>query len=157
VNNKHGVWRIHMVFNPQRSKYLYYMTVETALDDGIITGDESQILSLLAKSLDLDENAQNEILGSLREGKDTPDFDYEIVEESGIGEASAYQSALIGALDDDIITDDEWALLDILRELIGIQPNQHSMIEESVRSRLMSLGESENLLEKLDRFLSRGL
>jgi hypothetical protein len=133
------------------------MTVETALDDGIITGDESQILSLLAKSLDLDENAQNEILGSLREGKDTPDFDYEIVEESGIGEASAYQSALIGALDDDIITDDEWALLDILRELIGIQPNQHSMIEESVRSRLMSLGESENLLEKLDRFLSRGL
>jgi len=146
-----------MVFNPQRSKYLYYMTVETALDDGIITGDESQILSLLAKSLDLDENAQNEILGSLREGKDTPDFDYEIVEESGIGEASAYQSALIGALDDDIITDDEWALLDILRELIGIQPNQHSMIEESVRSRLMSLGESENLLEKLDRFLSRGL
>jgi len=146
-----------MVFNPQRSKYLYYMTVETALDDGIITGDESQILSLLAKSLDLDENAQNEILGSLREGKDTPDFDYELVEESGIGEASAYQSALIGALDDEIITDDEWALLDILRELIGIQPNQHSMIEESVRSRLMSLGESENLLEKLDRFLSRGL
>ncbi len=146
-----------MVFNPQRSKYLYYRTVETALDDGIITGEESQILSLLAKSLDLDENAQNEILGSLREGKDTPDFDYEIVEESGIGEASAYQSALIGALDDDIITDDEWALLDILRELIGIQPNQHSMIEESVRSRLMSLGESENLLEKLDRFLSRGL
>jgi len=133
------------------------MTVETALDDGIITGDESQILSLLAKSLDLDENAQNEILGSLREGKDTPDFDYELVEESGIGEASAYQSALIGALDDEIITDDEWALLDILRELIGIQPNQHSMIEESVRSRLMSLGESENLLEKLDRFLSRGL
>ena len=40
---------------------------------------------------------------------------------------------------------------------MSIQPNQHSMIEESVRSRLMSLGESENLLEKLDRFLSRGI
>ena len=93
----------------------------------------------------------------MREGKDSPEFDYEVVEEPGIGEASAYQSALIGALDDDVITDDEWALLDILRELMSIQPNQHSMIEESVRSRLMSLGESENLLEKLDRFLSRGI
>tara|TARA_B100001996_G_scaffold171119_1_gene130540 strand:+ start:4209 stop:4649 length:441 start_codon:yes stop_codon:yes gene_type:complete len=146
-----------MVFNPKRSRYLYYITVETALDDGIITGDESQILSILAKSLDIDEITQNEILGILREGKDSPEFDYEVVEEPGIGEASAYQSALIGALDDDVITDDEWALLDILRELMSIQPNQHSMIEESVRSRLMSLGESENLLEKLDRFLSRGI
>ena len=40
-----------MVFNLERSKYLYYMTVETALDDEIITGEESQILSILALSL----------------------------------------------------------------------------------------------------------
>ena len=146
-----------MVFNLERSKYLYYMTVETALDDKIITGDESQILSILAKSLYLDEITQKEIIESLQEGKKSISFDYELVEEPGIGEAAAYQSALIGALDDEIITDDEWALLDILSELMAIQPNQHSMIEQSIRSRVTSLGENENLVDRLDRFLSRGL
>lgn len=133
------------------------MTVETALDDKIITGDESQILSLLAKSLYIDERSQKEIIESLQEDKESIHFDYDVVEEPGIGEAAAYQSALIAALDDDIITDDEWALLDILRELMAIQPNQHSMIEQSIRSRVTSLGENENLVDKLDRFLSRGL
>jgi len=51
----------------------------------------------------------------------------------------------------------KWALLDILSELMAIQPNQHSMIEQSIRSRVTSLGENENLVDRLDRFLSRGL
>ena len=145
-----------MVLSFERSKYLYYMTVETALEDNVISGDESQILSILAKSLYLDESTQEEILSSLQEG--TPlEFDFDLVEKTGVGEASAYQSALIGALDDEIITDDEWALLDILRELMGIQPNHHSMIEQSIRLRAESIGENENLLNRLDRFLSRGL
>jgi len=146
-----------MVFNPERSKYLYYMTVETALEDKIITGDESQILSILAKSLDIDEFTQKEIINSLKEGTDNYSFDHDLVEKPGVGEASAYQSALIGALDDEVITEDEWALLDILRELMVIQPNQHSMIEQSIRSRIMNLDENENLMNRLDLFLSRGL
>ncbi len=133
------------------------MTVETALEDKIISGDESQILSILAKSLYVDEGTQEEILASLQEGKPSPNFDFEAAEKPGIGEATAYQSALIGALDDEVITDDEWALLDILRELMAIQPNHHSMIEQSIRSRATNMGESENLLNRLDRFLSRGL
>ncbi|MAO70098.1 MAG: hypothetical protein CL983_03340 [Euryarchaeota archaeon] len=146
-----------MVFNPERSKYLYYMTVETALDDEIITGDESQILSILAKSLDVDEATQKEIINSLKGDGSNYSFDYDLVEKPGLGEASAYQSALIGALDDEVITEDEWALLDILRELMDIQPNEHSMIEQSIRSRIMNLGENENLMNRLDLFLSRGL
>ena len=147
-----------MVLSPERSKYLYFMTLETALADGIITGDESQILSILAKSLGLDEHIQNEVLDSLRDDNVAPDVDFnQCDEKSGIGEVSAYQSALIGALDDEIITDDEWALLDMLREEMDIQPNQHSMIEEAIRSRIANMDENENLLNRLDRFLSRGL
>ena len=146
-----------MALSLERSIYLYYMTVETALDDNIISGDESQILSILARSLYINENTQEEILISLQEGKPSPDFDFNVVEKPGVGEVTAYQSALIGALDDEIITDDEWALLDILRELMAIQPNHHSMIEESIRLRATSMGEHENLLKRLDRFLSRGL
>ena len=149
--------RRHMVFNLERSKYLYYMTVETALDDEIITGEESQILSILAKSLDVDEATQKEIINSLKGESNNYSFDYNLVEKPGVGEASAYQSALIGALDDEVITEDEWALLDILRELMDIQPNEHSMIEQSIRSRIMNLGENENLMNRLDLFLSRGL
>ncbi len=148
---------VNMVLNFERSKYLYYMTVETALDDNIITGDESQILSILGKSLYLDEKTQQDIINSLQEGKDLFDFNLDEVEKPGIGEFTAYQSALIAALDDEIITDDEWALLDILSELMAIQPNQHSMIEQSIKSRAMNLDEDEKLVKKLDRFLSRGL
>ena len=133
------------------------MTVETALDDNIITGDESQILSILGKSLYLDEKTQQEIINSLQEGKDLFDFNPDEVEKPGIGEFTAYQSALIAALDDEIITDEEWALLDILSDLMAIQPNQHSMIEQSIKSRAMTLGEDEKLVNKLERFLSRGL
>ena len=146
-----------MVFNLERSKYLNYMTVETALDDEIITGEESQILSILAKYLDVDEATQKEIINSLKVDGNNYSFDYNLVEKPGVGEASAYQSALIGALDDEVITEDEWALLDILRELMDIQPNEHSMIEQSIRSRIMNLGENENLMNRLDLFLSRGL
>ncbi|RAH15667.1 MAG: hypothetical protein CMB56_002300 [Methanobacteriota archaeon] len=146
-----------MVLNLERSKYLYYMTVEKALDDNIITGDESKILSILGKSLYLEENIQQEIMNSFREGNNSFDFDLDKVEEPGIGEFTAYQSALIAALDDEIITDDEWALLDILRELMVIQPNHHSMIEQSIRSRAKNLDGEEKLVNKLDRFLSRGL
>lgn len=146
-----------MVLNLERSKYLYYMTVEMALDDSIITGDESQILSILGKSLYLDDKTQQEIRESLQEGREIFNFNLEEVEKPGIGEFTAYQSALIAALDDEIITDDEWALLDILRELMLIQPNQHSMIEQSIRSRAMNLESDEKLVNRLDRFLSRGL
>ena len=40
---------------------------------------------------------------------------------------------------------------------MDIQPNEHSMIEQSIRSRIMNLGENENLMNRLDLFLSRGL
>ena len=48
-----------------------------------------------------------------------------------IGDATTYQSALIAALDDEIISEDEWAMLNTLRSIIGLQEDQHAMIEES--------------------------
>ena len=38
-----------------------------------------------------------------------------------MGDATTYQSALIAALDDDVISEDEWAMLDHLRRIIGLQ------------------------------------
>ena len=35
---------------------------------------------------------------------------------------------------------------------MDIQPNEHSMIEQSIRSRIMNLGENENLMNRLDLF-----
>ena len=37
------------------------------------------------------------------------------------GDVATYQSALVAALDDEIISEDEWAMLTALRTIVGIQ------------------------------------
>ena len=53
---------------------------------------------------------------------------------------------------DEIITEDEWAMLESLRNLFGIQPDQHALIEEAIRSMSESDGNGERRLERLERF-----
>jgi hypothetical protein len=70
-----------------------------------------------------------------------------------MGDATTYQSALIAALDDDVITEEEWAMLDHLRRIIGIQEDQHALIEESIRA-MSEVDESgKRRVERLERFI----
>ena len=68
------------------------------------------------------------------------------------GDAITYQSALIAALDDEVITEDEWAMLTVLRTLIGLQEDQHSMIEEAIHSMAETDSNGVRRLERLKRF-----
>ena len=71
-----------------------------------------------------------------------------------MGDATTYQSALIAALDDDIISEDEWAMLDHLRRIIGLQEDQHALIEESIRSMSEVDEEGQRRIERLERYLT---
>jgi hypothetical protein len=71
-----------------------------------------------------------------------------------MGDATTYQSALIAALDDDIITEDEWAMLDHLRRIIGLQEDQHALIEESIRAMSEVDADGQRRVERLERFLT---
>jgi hypothetical protein len=59
---------------------------------------------------------------------------------------------LVAALDDEVITEDEWAILEHLRTLLGIQSDQHALIEESIRSMSESDANGERRLKRLERF-----
>ena len=112
---------------------LYLQLVETALEDSIVTDDEATILRILASTLGVSPS-DTALCLSIARGEESNPFDESDEIELSMGTVSTYQSALIAALDDEIITEDEWALLDHLRRLLSIQPDQHAMIEEAIHA-----------------------
>ena len=123
------------------------------MDDEIVTDDEASILHVLATALGVSPLDTAECLSIVR-GEEKNPFDDMAEDYSGhhIGDVTTYQSALIAALDDEIITEDEWSMLDVLRKLIGLQADQHAMIEEAIRqmSEIDDLGERR--IQRLNRF-----
>ena len=64
-----------------------------------------------------------------------------------------YQAALIAALDDEVITEDEWAMIDIFRRLLGLQQEDHALIEEAIRSMAEVDEQGARRLERLEAYL----
>jgi tellurite resistance protein len=65
-----------------------------------------------------------------------------------------YQSALVAALDDEVITEDEWAMLTALRNIVGIQEDQHAMIEEAIHAMAEVDANGVRRLERLQRYMT---
>ena len=133
---------------------LYLRLVETALEDSIVTDDEASILRILSHTLGV-QPSDTALCISIAKGEEQSPFDKdESLLEMPMGSVSTYQSALIAALDDEVITEDEWALLDHLRQLLGIQPDQHGMIEEAIHAMSDVDEQGRKRLERLDRFMT---
>ncbi len=142
-----------MSVTPSRGLYLYLKTLEIAMEDEIVTDDEATILHVLANALGVSPGDTAECLSIVR-GEEKNPFDDLDEDYSGhhLGDVTTYQSALIAALDDEIISEDEWSMLDVLRNIIGLQSDQHAMIEESIRS-MSEIDDSGNRrIERLNRF-----
>ena len=142
-----------MSVTPSRGLYLYLKTLEIAMEDEIVTDDEATILHVLANALGVSPGDTAECLSIVR-GEEKNPFDNLDEDYSGhhLGDVTTYQSALIAALDDEIISEDEWSMLDVLRKIIGLQSDQHAMIEESIRA-MSEVDDSGNRrIERLNRF-----
>ena len=144
-----------MSLNPSRGLYLYLRTLNQAMDDQIITDDEAAILHVLAGSLGVSPSDTAECLAVVR-GEEKNPFDDLEEDYSGqqMGDVSTYQAALIAALDDEVISEDEWALLDHLRRLLSIQPDQHAMIEEAIHAMADVDEQGQRRIERLERFMT---
>jgi hypothetical protein len=123
------------------------------MNDEIVTDDEASILHVLANALGVSPGDTAECLSIVR-GEEKNPFDDLEEDYSGhhLGDITTYQSALIAALDDEVITEDEWSMLDVLRKIIGMQPDQHAMIEESIRAMSEVDDNGERRIERLNRF-----
>ena len=140
----------NMALEASRGLYFYIEVLKTALDDEIVTSDEASILKVLAISLGLSPSGVGAALDIAR-GVD-PIADNSNYVEKQIGDVTTYQTALVAALDDEVISEDEWAMLDSLRKLLSIQPDQHALIEEAIRSMSETDENGERRLERLQLF-----
>ncbi len=125
------------------------------MEDNIVTDDEMAILNILTRSLGLEDDTAKYARSILNKVEKSPITSSQEDEWSHrhIGDATCYQSALIAALDDDVISDDEMAMLDCLRRAMGLQPNEHALVEESVREMIENQGD-ERLMARLESYLT---
>ena len=142
-----------MSLTPSRGLYLYLRTLNQAMDDQIITDDEAAILHVLAGSLGISPSDTAECLAVVR-GEEKNPFDDMEEDYSGqqIRDVSTYQAALIAALDDEVISEDEWSMLNSFRTIIQLQPDQHAMIEEAIHGMSEVDSQGQRRLERLQRF-----
>ena len=139
---------------PSRGLYLYLEILKVAYDDAIVTDDEAQILHVLSRSLGVapadTAECRSVVLGEVP----SPFEDDDSFGGHHIGDVTTYQSALIAALDDDVISEDEWAMLDQLRQTIGVQEDQHALIEEAIRAMSEIDAQGRRRIERLERFIT---
>lgn len=147
-----GDIRTAMALEASRGLHFYLEVLKTALDDEIITNDEASILKVLAVALGLSPSTVSDALDIARGIDPSPISDTSDYEAHQIGDVTTYQSALVAALDDEVISEDEWAMLESLRTLYGIQPDQHALIEEAIRAMSETDENGERRLERLERF-----
>ena len=141
-----------MALEASRGLYLYLEILKTALVDDIVTDDEATILKVLAVALGVKPSDVGDSLDVARGIDPSPITNSEDYSSHQVGDVTTYQSALVAALDDEVISEDEWAMLEHLRGLLGIQSDQHALIEEAIRA--MSTSDENGLrrLERLERF-----
>ena len=104
-----------------RGLHLYLRTLEAAVEDEIVTDDEMSILRVIARAFALPEDVMDDGWGILRNQMENPvdPTDVHAHEKRQMGDATTYQTALIAALVDEIITEDEWSMLDVMRRVMG--------------------------------------
>jgi hypothetical protein len=143
----------NMALTATRGLYLYIEVLKTALEDDILTDDEAAILKLLATALGVSPFDVGDAM-DVAKGIDPSPFSDGVSTYSShqIGDATTYQTALVAALDDEVISEDEWAMLNGLRNLLGIQPDQHALIEEAIRAMSEEDEAGERRIERLARF-----
>ena len=141
-----------MALEASRGLYLYLEILKTALVDDIVTDDEATILKVLAVALGVKPSDVGDALDVARGIDPSPITNSEDYSSHQVGDVTTYQSALVAALDDEVISEDEWAMLEHLRGLLGIQSDQHALIEEAIRAMSTSDENGLSRLERLERF-----
>ena len=152
----HEPCRTVMALPESRGLHLYLRTLEAAVEDDIVTDDEMSILSVIARAFALPGDIMSEAWEVLRDEVETPInasnvSEYEMRQ---MGDATTYQTALIAALVDEVITEDEWSMLEVMRRVMGIQPDEHALIEEAVREMAHNVEDGESFVNRLNRYVT---
>lgn len=101
----------------------YRQALAEALEDGVITDDEQAILSSLRNSLNISDEQHNKLLEFMRTQTNMDSMEVEI-----------YSNVLGQALEDNIITEDEEAILLSLRDSLQITEDIHQKLLNRIKT-----------------------
>ena len=134
-----------------RAAWIYVEVTKRAFADEIITDDEASILRVLSESFGISPEMNQQYL-SFAKGEEESDLEFpDTAFQTQTGDFSLYQSALIAALEDDVITSDEWEMINLLSDVMNIQDSEHALIEEAIRDLNRS---SKAGVPLIDRYVS---
>jgi len=126
---------------------IYVETLRVALEDEVITDDESAMLKVVRRELGLKGEEHQRALKLVESSKD--DAEQASTRPSHSEAEHLYEKVLFTALADDTISEDEWALLDILRITTAVSDTEHQAIASRVKTRFNEEGE-EARLERME-------
>ena len=138
-----------------RNSYIFYCILEQALEDEVITFDEHNILEILRAELSVSK-ADGDELREVAKGTLAYPFDQKHIDRwkgSVPGDKTVYQTVLIAALDDENISEDEWAMLNVLKSLLKISNKDHRLIEEAITYQGNQDDKGHTRQQRLERLL----
>ena len=144
----------NMTLQPSRGVYLYCEVLKAAYADQIVTVDEARILHVLAMALGVDPSEASTCRAVVTGEVPSPFEENDEFTGHRTGDVATYQSALIAALDDEIINEDEWAILNTLRTIMNLQSDQHALIAQAIMMTAEVDDNGQRRLERLERFLT---
>jgi tetratricopeptide (TPR) repeat protein len=123
---------------PHRPEHdIYYIALQQVWEDGIVTDDEKRMLEGLQSSLGITQDEHNFFSSKLSKGT----LDQRLV---------TYRKVIEQAWSDGILTTDEQAIINRLREKLNITDEEHTEIETDVKSHLATPPEQTLIEDETD-------
>jgi tetratricopeptide (TPR) repeat protein len=110
-------------FPPRPEHEIYFIALRQVWEDGIVTEDEKRMLEGLQNSLGITQDEHRYLESKLVQNEEDQRL-------------SIYRKALGQAWSDGILTNDEQALINRLREKLNISEEEHTNIETEIKSSL---------------------
>ncbi len=136
---------------------IYYMMMEQALEDNYLSMDEGNILDIITAKMDIPSDSVKMIIAHFK-GKEkihVDNIDYSLLDNKKLAGKyrSTFKAIVKEALKDEQITRDEFALINALRDIIGISQDERQAIYNEVREELSQEKTKPGVMDRVQNFL----
>jgi len=124
-------------FPPRPEHDIYFIALQQVWEDGIVTEDEKRMLEGLQNSLGITQDEHKF-------------FESRLVQDESMHHFNTYRKVLEQAWSDGILTTDEQELITKLREKLNISEEDHTALENEIKSNLSTPPEQVMVEDKND-------
>lgn len=139
-----------------RETYIYFIVVKKALEDNILTLDESDLLDIIVENFSIGQGTIDTVTTHF-DGENKIEITDEQVAEFNAQadfekDRECFKNVLIQALADEKITKDELEIIKVLRDILNIHEETRVKIYQEVREEIERQFEEEHRDYMMERF-----